>query len=65
VEHVKLYHQKIEQLLERAGVRESDGEEALKKVLFDAEGKTTTRFGRLLVEWYLERTGYRLETATP
>jgi len=54
VEHAKLYHAKVEQLLERAGVRESDGEEAINGPMYDAEGKMSPMLGRLLVEWYLE-----------
>jgi hypothetical protein len=65
VKWVKLYHEKVEQLLRRAGVRESDGEEAFKKVLQDSDGKTSPAHGRILVEWYMEATRRRLETAPP
>ena len=65
VEHVKLYHQKIEQLIERAGLLDSKDDDALNKLMLDSAGKTSPTHGRILVEWYLEATGRRLETATP
>lgn len=62
VEHANLFEKKIEQLFERAGIRESDNEEAAKKLMYDAQGKTSPAFGKLLVEWYVEATGRDLET---
>lgn len=63
VEHGKLFEKKMEQLFERAGIRECDGEDATKKLMYDAQGKTSPAFGKLLVEWYVEATGRDLETA--
>lgn len=65
VEQMNIYYSKIEQLLEGERVRESDGEEAFKKVMLDADGKTSPKHGRILVDSYLEATRRRLETATP
>jgi hypothetical protein len=65
IERVKLYNDKIEELLQRAGVRESSGDEEFKNVMLDSQGKTSPAHGRILVEWYLESTGRGLETATP
>lgn len=65
VEQMRLYYSKIETLLEREGVRESDGAEGFKKIMLDADGKTSPKHGRILVESYLEATRRRLETATP
>jgi hypothetical protein len=65
VEQMKRYHQKIEHLIERAGLLDSNDEDALNKLMLDSDGKTSPTHGRFLVEWYLEATGYRLETATP
>jgi hypothetical protein len=55
---------KIERAIKEAGIAEGD-EDAVKKLLYDSDGKTSPIFGRLLAEWYVEATGRRLETAKP
>jgi hypothetical protein len=56
------FNARVFKLLKESGAREDD-EAALDRLLHGPDGKPSPRFCRMLVEWYVEETGRKLETA--